>query len=64
VKAVKAEHLESEQGTSLSKYFGQPDNTDDIFDKIVKPSRSFMMSQRQICFLKPSFNTTKIAKNN
>ena len=37
--ALKAERSENDQGTSLSKYFGQPDNTDDIFDTIVKPSR-------------------------
>ncbi|KZS03989.1 putative Tetratricopeptide repeat protein, partial [Daphnia magna] len=36
---LKAEQFENEQGTSLSKYFGQPGNTDDIFDSIVKPSR-------------------------
>ncbi|XP_057374768.1 trafficking protein particle complex subunit 12-like [Daphnia carinata] len=37
--ALKAEQSENEQGTSFSKYFGQPGNTDDIFDTIVKPSR-------------------------
>ena len=37
--ALKAEHSESEQGTSLSKYFGQPDNTDDIFDQ--RPKANF-----------------------
>lgn len=38
--AMKAERSENEQERSLSKYFGQPDNSDDIFDAIAKPTKA------------------------
>ena len=53
--ALKAERSE-QQGTSLSKYFGQPDNTDDIFDTIVKPSRS-VNEEPKINFFKSPAST-------
>jgi hypothetical protein len=57
--ALKAEHSESEQGTSLSKYFGQPDNTDDIFDNIVKPSRSLKEEPKVNFFKSPASTPVK-----
>jgi hypothetical protein len=57
--ALKAERSESEQGTSLSKYFGQPDNTDDIFDTIVKPSRSVNEEPKVNFFKSPSSTPVK-----
>nr|CAG4641597.1 EOG090X0439 [Eurycercus lamellatus] len=38
--ALKAEQAEIASGSSLSKYFGNADNDDDIFDSISKPTSS------------------------
>lgn len=57
--ALKAERSENEQGTSLSKYFGQPDITDDIFDTISKPPSSGNDEPKINFFKSPSSTPVK-----
>lgn len=61
--ALKAEQSENEQGTSLSKYFGQPGNTDDIFDTIVKPSRSADEEPKINFFKSPTPSKEEVHQN-
>lgn len=55
--ALKAERNENDQESSLSKYFGQPDNADDIFDTIVKPGRSEVPEEPKVNFFKSPAST-------
>lgn len=55
--ALKAERNENEQESSLSKYFGQPDNADNIFDTIVKPERLEDPEEPKVDFLRSPAST-------
>lgn len=58
--ALKQEQSESEASqSSLSKYFGQVDNGDDIFDTIAKPSRPDNLEPKVNFFMSPASTPVK-----
>ncbi len=58
--ALKQEQSESEASqSSLSKYFGQVDNGDDIFDTIAKPSRPDSLEPKVNFFKSPASTPVK-----